>query len=132
MTLQEAILRADRMRPNTVPHIEKVAWVNHLEADIYELMAVNTAGYDASWRTCSCCDGCSSCDNAAECIGLMMPAPYDVIYPLYLAAMIDNYQEEVQLYQNDMEIANAAIADAKAWWRRTHRQNSSKYYFRGL
>lgn len=56
-----------------------------------------------------------------EDAALLTPAPYDGIYPMYLVAMIDYYNQESALYQNDMVLFNEAMAAARAWWRRNHR-----------
>jgi len=60
-----------------------------------------------------------------------MDAPgHEQIYPLYLAAMIDYGNQDGALYANDMAVANAAIAEARAYWRRTHSEPAK--YVRGL
>lgn len=52
----------------------------------------------------------------------LMPYPYDDIYVYYLCAMIDLANEETQLYENDLEVFNAAWARAQAWYRRNNRK----------
>lgn len=49
---------------------------------------------------------------------LLMPHPYDEVYTWYLCAMIDMANEETTLYQNDMEMYNAAWDRAASWYRR--------------
>ena len=104
MTYSEAITRADRLRPNAIEEEDKVAWLVTLEGDVAEQMGV-------AWSA-------PECPNDEE---LLMAAPYDNIYELFVAAMIDNQHEEVDLYQNDMAIFNAARDRAFAAWRRGHR-----------
>jgi len=41
-----------------------------------------------------------------------------------LAAQLDAYNQDSALYANDHAIANEAVADAMAWWRRTNRKES--------
>lgn len=104
MNLKEAMTRADRLRPNALPDSQKAAWVYELDGKVAEMMGVppqENAFPD---------DGC-----------LLMPAPYDNIYELYLAALIDYSHEESALYTNDMAMFNTAMSEAKAWWRRQNK-----------
>ena len=41
--------------------------------------------------------------------------------------MIDNANEETNLYQNDMMVANSAIKEARQWWWRNFAPKSKKY-----
>lgn len=101
MTLSEAIEQANYLRPNAIDDIPKQGWIRELEGELAEMMG----------------DDVPEVDSDSE---LLMPAPYDHIYPLYLAAMIDYAQEETQLYSVDIQIANSAIHQARAWWWRNH------------
>lgn len=108
MNLKEAMTRADQLRPNALSEAQKAAWVYELEGKIAEMMGVPTP------------------ENTFPADALLLtPAPYDNIYELYLTAMIDYYHEESALYANDMEMFNAAFAQAKAWWRRENRPEFS-------
>lgn len=104
MFLKEVIANADELRPNSIRDELKSDWVYELESEIAEMMEIkfpvrNPWPQDAL---------------------LLMPKPYDSIYCYYLCARIAQANEETTLYANDMVIANSAIADAKAWWRRNH------------
>lgn len=104
------------MRPNAIEEAEKARWVLGLEADIAETwerpLPYDEDTYDPEYE-------------------LIVPFPKDECYPLYLCAMIDNAQEETTLYANDMTLANAAVAEAKAWYRR-HNRVTHPIYIRGL
>jgi hypothetical protein len=115
MHLLQAIEHADAVRINSIDDARKASIVIELEGEIAELM-----GEDAP---------VNPYPSDAE---LLMPAPRDNIYELYLMAMIDLENEDTQLFQNDYAAAQSAIADAKAWWRRHHRQDNSKNYYRGI
>lgn len=104
MKLLKAIEEANILRPNDVPDSLKAQWVMNLEGEIAERLGVyppeNPFPNDTdlfAWR------------------------PYEDIYAKYLCAMIDQANEEVNLYQNDMAIANARIAEFKAAYRRENR-----------
>ena len=60
--------------------------------------------------------------DVQEDLELLMPYPYDDIYLWYLCAQIDLANEETQLYENDLEVFNAAWARAQAWYRRETRK----------
>lgn len=112
MKLLEAIARADLLRPNAIDNSIKASWVYELEGDIAECMDVE---YPVNPYP----------KDSEE--DLLMPYPKDNIYALYLCAMIDNAVEDTQLYMNDMVVANNAIDEAKAWWRRHHIKKSGQY-----
>ena len=109
MKLLDAIAMADKLRPNALENDIKARWLYELEGEIAELMDVEISPNPYPK------------DSEEE---LLMPYPKDNIYSLYLCAMIDNALEDTQLYMNDMIVANNAIAEAKAWWRRHHRKKS--------
>jgi len=102
MTVREAIAAADLLRPNTLTDELKARFVYELDCDIAELQDVEQPSF--VWP-----------EEDAE---LLMPTPHDNIYPLYLAAKIDYYNQESALYANDMAIYNSAYEEARRWWRR--------------
>jgi len=115
MKLLEAIARADELRPNAISNSMKASWVYQLEGELAEMIKIpypiNPFPEDAV---------------------LVMPYPKDNIYELYLCAMIDNAQEDTELYMNDMSVANAAIDDAKKWYMRNyHRVCNNHFTFNG-
>lgn len=108
MTIQEAINKADELRPNPISTESKVGWLNELNAQLSESMDVDIPDKLTTEST----------DQ------LLMPFPYEQVYVLYLTAMIDNAQEEFALFNNDMAIYNQAMREALAWWRRHHKKNT--------
>lgn len=104
MTNIDAIKYADDMRPNAVPDEIKNGWLMTLEAEFYETMGEEFEP--------------TVFPDEAE---LIMPSPYNQAYPLYLATMIDMYNQDMALYQNDFAISNQSVSEAKAWWRRHNR-----------
>lgn len=109
MRASQAIARADELRMNTIPEEQKAAWLYDLDGQLSEMM--DTPVPKNRWP---------ERDGA-----LLMPAPHEEIYPLYLAAKIDYYNQEMNLYANDMILYNAALSEAQAWWRRHHRPKPS-------
>ena len=100
MTVKEAIIRADELRPNAISDETKAAWLYEVEGELAEMMDVEAP--ENLWPETDAV--------------LLMPYPKDGMYPLYLCAMIDNANEETALYANDMAVAQAAVNEARAWW----------------
>ena len=101
MTAQEAIQEADSLRPNVLDDSQKAEWVYKLDCEIAELMKQDKPEF--VWP-----------DDSE----LLMPSPHDDIYPMYLVAMIDFFNQDTALYQNDMEMFQQALDDAKSFYRR--------------
>lgn len=114
MKLYEAIARADIIRPNAIPEDIKASFIYELEGEFAEMMKVEVPK--------------NPYPNVMESDkDLLMPYPKDNVYALYLCAMIDSINEETNLYQNDMMIANTAIKEARQWWWRNFAPKSHKY-----
>lgn len=56
---------------------------------------------------------------------LLAQHPYSNVYELYLIAMIDWHNREMNSYENDMEMFTQADNEFRAWYRRTHLPESS-------
>lgn len=111
MTMKKAIMHANALRPNTLDDEIKANWVHELDAKIAEMM-----GED------------EPVNYWPEDSELLMSAPCDNIYELYVMAMIDYYNQETTLYANDMAVYGEALAEARASWRRAHKPVQSKNY----
>ncbi len=103
MKLTEVIRQADDLRMNTLGEDQKAQWLHELDGKIAEIMERDIP--QNTWP-----------DDRE----LLMPAPCDNIYVLYLVAMIDYYNQETAMYTNDMAMFNQAYSEAKAWWRRNN------------
>ena len=104
MTVTDTISQADELRLNTISDEQKAAWVMGLDQQIGERIDMDS--YVHSWPAG---DG-----------GLLLPAPYDRVYVLYLCSQIDYYNNETALYGNDKAVYDEAMSEAMAWWRRQH------------
>lgn len=105
MTVRKAIKRADALRMNTLSDEQKAAWIYDLDGQLAEMF--EQSPQENTWP---------EIDKE-----LLMPAPHEEIYQLYLICKIDYYNQEMSLYANDLAFYNAALAEAKAWYRRQHR-----------
>lgn len=104
MKIREAIKRADALRLNTISEAQKAAWLYDLDGQLAEMFGVKPA--ERTWP-----------HDDRE---LLMPAPHEEIYQLYLICKIDYYNQEMSLYANDRAVYNTALEEAQAWWRRHH------------
>lgn len=104
MKILEAIRRANALRANTIEDEQKYAWASDLDGQIAEMMGLDVT--------------VSSFPDDRE---LLMPPPYEEIYQLYLVAKIDYYNNEIDMYTNDLMVYEEMLAEAKAWWRRSNK-----------
>ena len=104
MTVTDTLSQADELRLNTISDEQKAAWVMGLDQQIGE--RIDITSYVHNWPAG---DG-----------ELLLPAPYDRVYVLYLCSQIDYYNNETALYGNDKAVYDEAMSEAMAWWRRQH------------
>lgn len=57
----------------------------------------------------------------AEDWTLLLPAPYDEAYVLYLVSKIDYYAQEADNYANDKAMFSEKWSETQAWWRSNNR-----------
>ena len=106
MTIQEAINRADGIKPNAFTTAEKVAWINALEGSIAaEVFMMSPAelqhfNYDA--------------DDLEKV--LLVDPPYDDLYVLWLEAVIDEKNGEYDKYRNTREVYEARRREFCCWF----------------
>lgn len=108
MRMKEAIRRADGLRMNALGDEQKAAWISDLDGQLAEMFGIEAP--ENTWP---------------EDQELLMPHPYEEIYQLYLICKIDYYNQEMDLYANDIAFYNEALAEARAWFRRHHRPKST-------
>lgn len=105
MKMLKAIRDADALRPNKLSTLRKAEILMVLEHRIAEMMGEEAPVLKVSME-------------------LLLPDGHNECYHLYLAAQLDAYNQDSALYANDHAIANDAVADAMAWWRRENRKES--------
>ena len=115
MKMLKAIRDADALRPNKLSTPRKAEILMGLEHRIAEMMGVEAPTLKVSVEDATA---------SVEARELLLSAGPTACSPLYLAAQLDAYNQDSALYANDHAIANEAVADAMAWWRRTNRKES--------
>lgn len=113
MTIQAAIDQADQLRPNTLDINMKLRWLSNLDGQICsELLAAfeggqaDFPGYDS--------------ETSKTGTHLVIPFPYDELYPRFLAMRIDLEHGELERYNNDAAIFNRLWQTVAAHYCRTH------------
>ena len=121
MKIIEAITRIDSLKHNTYTQNNKVAWLSEVELDVvnnvintHEGDEITFSGYD------------DSTDLQTE---LLIPAPYDKVYLLWMEAQIDYYNGEYEKYNNAADLFNTAYNDFKNYYNRTHKPKGKKFKF---
>lgn len=124
MKIIEAINRIDALKHNTYSQTDKVRWLSTLDnmvknhvIDTHEgAEEVSFTGYD------------DSTDVQTE---LLIPAPYDDAYLLWMESKIDYYNGEYSKYNNAAEAFNTAYDSYKAYYNRTHMPKGKKFKYFG-
>ena len=120
MKIIEAINRIDSLKHNTYTQRDKVAWLSELDSMVKKEIIdthdgeVAFTGYD------------DSTDLQTE---LLITAPYDKAYLLWLEAQIDYTNGEYDKYNNAMDMFNTAYDGYKNYYNRTHMPKGKKFKF---
>ena len=87
MTPNKVIEIVDRLKPNSYNEEDKLRWINELDGMVQRLVIqedkIKQYAYPADMDT-----------------ELLVPAPFDDVYSLYLQAKIDFYNREYSNYNN--------------------------------
>lgn len=117
MTVGEALERAEELRPgNRIAVQTRQRWLyevdgilrqrlfDHSGTDAYEII-----GADRAWQ-----------DGLRDEEVLLVPAPFDALYPHYLCAMTDAALGETDRYTGEQAQYNALVAELAAWLRQQY------------
>lgn len=117
MTVGEALERAEELRPGSrITAQTRQRWLyevdgmlrqqlfDHSRTDAYEIV-----GADRAWQ-----DGLRDEDV------LLVPSPFDALYPHYLCAMTDAALGETSRYAGEQAQYNALVAELAVWLRQQY------------
>ena len=107
MTINKAIEIAARLRPDTFSDIQKSGWINELEGKI----ALETMHLEKAKEYSFPEDGDTE---------LLVKAPYDNIYELYIIAMSDFFSGETGSYSMSAAMFMRAYEEFRKNYIRTH------------
>lgn len=113
MTISEAIVRTDSLKPNAYGNTEKIEWLSRLDGMVKRLIIdkhegsedVIFSGYDVDTDT----------DTQ-----LLVSEPFDDIYLRWLEAQIDYANAEYRKYNNTIMQFNSAYEAFAGYYTRTH------------
>ena len=114
MKIAQAIRRLDSLVFNTYAPSEKIEWLSQLDSmvkkqiiDTHESAErISFTGYD---------------ENTDQNTDLLVPAPYDEMYLLWMETKIHYYNGEYDKYNNAIIMFNAVFEDYKAYYTRNHK-----------
>ena len=116
MTVGQALERAEELRPGSrIPQSTRQVWLREVDAMLrtrfFAGSAAQTdadAGADRAWQ-----DGLQDEDV------LLVPPPFDALYPHYLCAMTDAALGETDRYAGEQAQYNGLVAELAVWLRRS-------------
>ena len=120
MKIIEAINRIDSLKHNAYSQDDKVAWLSEVDWDVKKNIIdthegeVEFSGYD------------DSTDLQTE---LLITAPYDKAYLLWMEAQIDYHNGEYDKYNNAMDMFYEAYNGFRSYYNRTHMPKGKKFKF---
>jgi len=107
MTGHKVIEKVDRVKPNSYSEEDKFGWINELDGMVQRLVFQNDEVKQYSYPD----------DMDKE---LLIPAPYDDVYALFLEAKIDYYNREYANYNNSATMFEAQYSEYKKDYIRKH------------
>lgn len=122
MTVAELIAAVDEIRPNQISKQTKTLWLNEIEHRVYDetLMRAMDICPEFEYRPFE-----YDADYDAP---LAVPDFYADLYRCYLMSKIDFSLGEIDRYNNDVAMFQAAWADYAAWYIRNHMPKERRYY----
>lgn len=123
MTIQDAISRADELRPNAFATDMKVSWLSMLDLRVNQLRARYEDGeYAEDFRGYD-----SETDLTTE---LLVEDAYSELYNHWLFAQIDYFNEEYDKFNASNAMFQSVWSDYERYYNRTHMpKGTRKIYY---
>ena len=106
MTINDALLMVDEIKPNAFTNAQKVFWLNSLEQTLCTEVFLMDPKELPKHRL--------STDDLDQ--PMMLMPPYDDLYIMWLEAKIDEANGEYTKYMNTMQIFNTRRDEFIAWF----------------
>ncbi len=113
MTVNEAIEKLDKLRPNQYKTPQKIRWLSDIDGKVFENVYLTHEDNELKSFEKYTRD-----DMSRE---LLIPEPYTEVYEHYLSAQIYYNNNEMARYSNAMVMFNNALAEFEAWYNRKHK-----------
>lgn len=114
MTMNQVIEELDKLKPNVYDEDTKYKWMARLDG----MISTQVHGEELPEYTLP--------DDAD--MPLLVPAPFDDIYVLYCASMIDFHNREYSNYNNTALMFTERLDAYKAWYIQNHTQSKARYF----
>ena len=112
MTIIEAINKIDSLKPNAYTQTDKIRWLSLLDGRVKEeVIDTHEGAENATFN------GYNDEELETE---LLIPYPYDEVYPLWLEAQIDYANNEYGRYNNSISMFNTTYTAYSRWYNRNH------------
>lgn len=108
MTPKKAIEIVDRLKPNSYGEEDKLRWINELDGMVQKLVIQSDKVTECAYPE----------DMDKE---LIVTAPFDDVYILFLEAKIDYHNREYANYNNSAMMFEAQFSEYKKDYIRNHR-----------
>ena len=107
MTTNKAIEIVDSLKPNSYSEEDKLRWINELDGMVQRLVIQSDEVKQYAYPD----------DMDKE---LIIPAPFDDVYTLFLEAKIDYYNREYANYNNSATMFESQFSEYKKAYVREH------------
>lgn len=115
VSISKVIEQVDGMTPNTFDEEAKFQWLSNLDGMISRVVMEQEEPVSYEYP--------KDMDKP-----LLVDAPYDGIYAMYLKAMIEFHHLEYDDYNNSMLMFNDLLEKYKAWYIREHGCGTAKNF----
>jgi len=123
MKIIEAIHAVDSLKPNSYSESDKVRWLSTLDGLVKaNIIDTHEGAEEVVFNGYN--------DETPTDTELLVPAPYDNIYVLWLQSQIDYANEESAKFNNSSSAYNHAYSEFQKYYNRTHKPCSQprKYF----
>lgn len=125
MTIDQAIAKIDRLRPNDVDHLVKIGWLESVDQYVYHNVIAVREGADEAVEPVYIDQSDGDTSSVSGTTKLTVPAPWDECYVFYMEAKMYYEQREIKKYASAMALYNQTMSEYTANYFRTHRQLES-------
>ena len=114
MKIKECIDIVDNLKPNQYSIEDKVDWLSYIDHSIINEVLLTHEGYDGRYD-----DFVGYSPDVLDAV-LIVPSPYDRLYPAYIKMKIDEENGETARYNNSVTLFNAYLMEYKKWYNSNH------------
>lgn len=113
MTISEAIDMLDNLMPNAYTQEDKVSWLSQIDGLIYNsIISTHEGAEDISFKGYDI--------ETPTCTELLVCAPYDEIYYLWMESRVNYLNGELLKYNNSIARYNDLFQTYNSWYNRNY------------